>query len=151
MVEGDSHDNSRVGLGEIDEFSRWLARRMLELAEPRGAIVERSLAYHHTQDPAAILKWVRDGGVETNFYYVSYGDEIGLHEAAGGLLGILEVAFESGAIKRRKLRENLGLIFFFQALDDVGGVVGLQLANGLRQQFVRQRLGELIADPGIKL
>lgn len=52
--------------------------RMLELAKARGSIIERSLSYHHTQNPAAITKWVREGGVENQFHYVSYGDEIGL-------------------------------------------------------------------------
>ncbi len=52
--------------------------QMLALAKPRGSIIERSLSYHHTQDPAVILKWVREGGVQDQFHYVSYGDEIGL-------------------------------------------------------------------------
>ena len=52
--------------------------RILELAKPRGSIIERSLSYHHTQDPARIIKWVRDGGAEKQFHYLSYGDEIGL-------------------------------------------------------------------------
>jgi hypothetical protein len=52
--------------------------RMLELAKARGSIIERSLSYHHTQDPAVIVKWVREGGVEKQIHFVSYGDEIGL-------------------------------------------------------------------------
>lgn len=52
--------------------------RMLELAKARGSIIERSLTYHHTQDPPVILKWVREGGVEKQFHFNSYGDEIGL-------------------------------------------------------------------------
>ena len=51
---------------------------VLAWARAHGGVVERSLAYHHTQDPQQIIKWVKDGGVEKQFYYVSYGDEIGL-------------------------------------------------------------------------
>lgn len=52
--------------------------RMLELTKGRGTLIERSLSYHHTQKPEVIAKWVRDGGVQDQFHYVSYGDEIGL-------------------------------------------------------------------------
>jgi len=51
---------------------------MLELTKGRGTLIERSLSYHHTQKPEVIAKWVRDGGVQDQFHYVSYGDEIGL-------------------------------------------------------------------------
>jgi hypothetical protein len=51
---------------------------VLAWTKAHGGIIERSLSYHHTQDPQAIIKWVKDGNVQNQFYYVSYGDEIGL-------------------------------------------------------------------------
>lgn len=42
------------------------------------SVIERSLSMHHSQDPAKIIKHVKEGGVENQFRYVSYGDEIGL-------------------------------------------------------------------------
>ncbi len=42
------------------------------------SIIARSLSFHHTQDPAQIIKHVKEGGVQDQFRYVSYGDEIGL-------------------------------------------------------------------------
>ncbi len=55
-----------------------LVPRILALTQPRGTLVERSLSFHHTQDPERILKWIRDGKVQNQFYYLSFGDEIGL-------------------------------------------------------------------------
>lgn len=51
---------------------------IFDWADKHGGVVERSLSYHHTQEPQHIIEWVKDGGVEKQFYYVSYGDEIGL-------------------------------------------------------------------------
>lgn len=39
-------------------------------------IIERSLAYHHSQDPPQIVKWVREHGAEKLVRYLSFGDEI---------------------------------------------------------------------------
>ncbi|NUQ63088.1 MAG: hypothetical protein HUU20_11480 [Pirellulales bacterium] len=51
---------------------------ILAWARDHGGIIERSLCYHHSQDPQEISNWVRKGGVEKQFYYLSFGDEIGL-------------------------------------------------------------------------
>ncbi|NQU11972.1 beta-galactosidase trimerization domain-containing protein [bacterium] len=54
------------------------AAAILAWGLPRQAVIDRSLYYHHSTDIPAMIKWVKDGGVEKQFYYLSYGDEIGL-------------------------------------------------------------------------
>ena len=46
-----------------------------------------------------------------------HGDEIGLHDAAGGILGIFEAALELGALERGKLGEDVRLLFLVEVLD----------------------------------
>jgi hypothetical protein len=43
-----------------------------------GGLIERSLPYHHSQDPEKIIAWAKEKGVEKQFQYLSFGDEIGL-------------------------------------------------------------------------
>lgn len=50
----------------------------LAWARQHGGVIERSLAFHHSQKPEEIIKWVKDNGVEKQFQYLSFGDEIGL-------------------------------------------------------------------------
>lgn len=50
----------------------------LEWTRQHGGIIERSLSFHHSQDPEKVIKWVKDNGVEKQFQYLSFGDEIGL-------------------------------------------------------------------------
>ena len=79
----------------------------------RAGLIERSLSYHHSTDPKFIVKWVKEGGVEDNFYSVSYGDEIGLPALDGKSLvdRLREQGGESGLVLetgRRFPRGNLG-------------------------------------------
>ena len=57
-------------LKEVPAVQRW--------AKQHGGIVNRSIVYLHSQDPQQIVKWVKDNGLEKQFYFLSYGDEIGL-------------------------------------------------------------------------
>ena len=50
---------------------------------PHGGIVERSLAFQHSQDPAQIAARVIKAGVGDYFHYLSFGDEIGLPPVDG--------------------------------------------------------------------
>jgi len=51
---------------------------MLAWGRSHDGIIERSWAYQHSQDPQQIIKLVKDGGLEKQFHYLSFGDEIGL-------------------------------------------------------------------------
>jgi hypothetical protein len=67
-----------LGLNTLGGMDAKAVPAVLQWARGHGGIVERSLNYHHTQDPDQLIKSVREGGVEKQFYYVSFGDEIGL-------------------------------------------------------------------------
>ena len=75
-----------------------------------------------------------------------HGDEVRLHQAAVGLLGIEKVALESGAVALGQLVEDFLLVVGFEAFEQVGGVVGVEVADGPREDVVGERLGELVAD-----
>ncbi|MBI3923843.1 MAG: beta-galactosidase trimerization domain-containing protein [Armatimonadetes bacterium] len=64
-IEGNTFDK-----GYIDAVVSW--------RKDRGGLVERTLAYHHSQDPAAVVTMLKKAGVADSFHYLSYGDEIGL-------------------------------------------------------------------------
>ena len=75
-----------------------------------------------------------------------HGDEVRLHQAARGLLGIEQVALQGGALALRHLVEDFLLVVRLEAFEKVGRVVAVELADAAREDVVRQRLGELIAD-----
>ncbi len=79
------------------------------------------------------------------------GDEIRLHEAAGGLLGIFEVALERDALAHRELAEDLVLVALLEVFENVGRVVGLELGDRPGEQLVRQRLRKLVANAFLEL
>ena len=108
-----------------------------QLGERLRQIIGRRIA-HRVDD-------VADGPVGRG------GDEIRLHQAAGGVFRIVEVALDRGAIHGRQPGKDLLLVGGVEILDEVGGVVGVERIDRARQQLVRQRLGELVADARIDL
>src|SRR5262245_44135451 len=66
------------------------------------------------------------------------GDEVGLHGATGRLLGIFEIALKRGTIDRGDLRQDRLPRLFVQALQDVSGIIRLELGDGLGHRGVRQ-------------
>ncbi|MCM8789109.1 MAG: beta-galactosidase trimerization domain-containing protein, partial [Candidatus Omnitrophica bacterium] len=54
------------------------ARRIVEWWKDKGGIIERSYSYHHSQDIEKTVKMIKEKQLEPYFYYLSYGDEIGL-------------------------------------------------------------------------
>jgi hypothetical protein len=54
----------------LDAIAKWW--------QPRGGIIERSMSYQHSQDIPGAVKKVNDSNVLPYFYFLSYGDEIGL-------------------------------------------------------------------------
>ncbi len=75
-----------------------------------------------------------------------HGDEIRLHQAAGGLLGIEQVALQGGAVALRHLIEDFLLVVRLEAFEKVGRVVAVELADAAGEDVVRQGLGELVAN-----
>lgn len=51
---------------------------VFDWAKSRGGLVERSISYHHSTVITNIVHYVKSNGLEKYFYYLSYGDEIGL-------------------------------------------------------------------------
>ena len=72
-------------------------------------------------------------------------DELGLHPPAGGVFRIVQAALERGALGRRQLLEDVGLLVLRQVLQDVDGVVGIELADALGDGLGRQLLEDLLA------
>lgn len=54
------------------------AKKIVEWWKDKGGIIERSYSYHHSQDIDRVIKMVKEKNLEPYFYYLSYGDEIGL-------------------------------------------------------------------------
>ncbi len=75
-----------------------------------------------------------------------HGDEVRLHEAAGGFFRVEQVALQGGALALRHLIENFLLVVRLEAFEQVGGVVAVEIADAARQDVVRQRLRQLVAD-----
>ena len=71
--------------------------------------------------------------------------EVGLHQAAGGLFRIEQVALQRRAVALRKLIEDFLLVGRLEATEQVGGVVAVEVADGARQNVVGQRLRDLVA------
>ena len=77
--------------------------------------------------------------------------EIRLHETAGRLLRVLEVALQRGAIAGRDARQDLLPDCGLEAFQQIGRVVGLELGDGLGQQLLGQRRQQLVAHRGVEL
>ena len=79
-------------------------------------------------------------------------DELGLHPPPGGLFRIVEALRDRDALGRRQLLEDLRLLFLGQVLQDVDGVVGIELAHalgdGLGAEFLEDLLAHRVVDFG---
>ena len=73
LQEASGLNTVQVGHGDAK-----LAGAVLDWGRRHGGLIERSAAFHHSQDMDQIIKYVRDNGLEKVFHYVSFGDEIGL-------------------------------------------------------------------------
>ncbi len=71
--------------------------------------------------------------------------EVGLHQAAGGLLRIKQVALQRSTVALRELVEDLLLVALLEAAQQVGRVVAVELGDGPGQHVVGQRLRDLVA------
>lgn len=71
----------QLGLNTIpsNTFNRNYIDKMIEWWEKKKApLIKRSLPYHHSQDIERVVKFINDKKLNDYFYYLSYGDEIGL-------------------------------------------------------------------------
>ena len=80
-----------------------------------------------------------------------HGNEIGLHDAAGGVLRIFEAAFQRGALERRQLGEDVRLLFLVEVLDDIDRFVGIELLKRLRHLFGGHHFEHLVAHRLVEL
>src|SRR5262245_39403560 len=71
-------------------------------------------------------------------------DEVRLHETAGRILGIFEVALEGRAIDGGDLRQDLLALARIQVLQDIGGIVRLKLGNRFGHRRLRQIPQQLV-------
>ena len=70
-----------------------------------------------------------------------HGDQIGLHDAAGGIVGIFEAPLKRRALERRELGENVRLVFLVEVLEQIDRIVGIELL---------ERLGHLLGGHGLE-
>ena len=80
-----------------------------------------------------------------------HGDEIGLHDAAGRVLGIFEAPLDGRPLEGRKLGEDIGLVFLIEVLDEVDRLVRIELLERLGDGLVRHLLEHLIAHAFVEL
>jgi hypothetical protein len=73
-------------------------------------------------------------------------DELRLHAAAGGVLRIVQDLLDRAALGLRHLLEDLGLLILGQRLDDLRGIVGIEIADAFGDRLRRQFLEDLLAD-----
>ena len=74
------------------------------------------------------------------------GDEIRLHQTAGGILREVEAALQRQPLERRQLRKDLLAVGVVDVLEDVDGVVAVEAGNAARDLVVRDLLDDLGAD-----
>ena len=72
--------------------------------------------------------------------------ELGLHAPAGGLFRIVERAPQPDALGERQLRQDLVLVLLVEVFQDVDGVVGIELLDGLGDLLVGQIVDDVEAD-----
>ena len=78
-------------------------------------------------------------------------DELGLHPTPGGIFRIKQAALKRDALRGRQLFEDFLLVLLVQALQQLDGVVGVQLPNALRNRFGFKLLEDLLADGIVEL
>ena len=52
-----------------------------------------------------------------------HGDQIRLHDAAGGIVGIFKAPLKRRALERRERGENVRLVFLVEVLDQIDRIV----------------------------
>ena len=67
------------------------------------------------------------------------------------ILRIFEAALELGALEGRQLGENVGLLFLVEVLDDIDGLVGIELLQGLGDLLAGHDLEHLVAHRLVEL
>ncbi|MND95852.1 hypothetical protein D3C80_881160 [compost metagenome] len=79
------------------------------------------------------------------------GHELALHQAAGGILGVAQRAFDGGALDLGHGGQHPLALVVLQVLDDRGGVVRIQFLQGLGQGGGGDALEHLLADAVVHL
>ena len=74
-----------------------------------------------------------------------YGDEFGLHAPPGGAFRILEDALQRGALGRRQLLQDFGLLVLWQVFQNVGRIVGIEIADAFGNRLGRQLFEDFLA------
>ena len=62
------------------------------------------------------------------------GDELRLHPPSGGVLRVVEAALEGDALGRGQPVEDLGLLVLVEPLEEVDGVIRIELAHAGRDR-----------------
>ncbi|HOJ31407.1 MAG TPA: beta-galactosidase trimerization domain-containing protein [bacterium] len=83
------------------------AKKVIEWWKDKGGVVEQSYSYHHSQDIPKVVKMIKDKQLEPYFYYLSYGDEIGLPVSKADDPKLLE-QFRDFVKKHGEIPESLG-------------------------------------------
>lgn len=120
-----------LGLSAV-ELAGWSFNRNAEAeiswGKRHGGVIERSLAFHHSVDMGNIAQGVKAGGLNKAFYYVSFGDEIGLPAIDGNNTNKV-AAFREFIRERGETPESLGLAAWDQVkpLAALSGDVAVQI------------------------
>ena len=77
---------------------------------------------------------------------LGHRDEVALHQAAGGFLGIGERFLDRGAVVGVERAQHGALLVLLDVLDDRDRVVGLELAGDLGDLVRLERVEQLLAD-----
>jgi len=122
-------------VGNVPAFLAW--------GQQHGGIIARSLAYQHSQDIPAVIKEITAGKLEPNFYYLSFGDEIGLpyidvHDA------VKVEAFRAFLRQHGETPDSLGLATWEQVkpLAALSGDVAVQI--GVLPEAKKHDAGSLL-------
>ncbi len=80
-----------------------------------------------------------------------HGDQIGLHHAAGGILRIFEAALQRDPLEIRKLGEDVLLVGPVEVLQQIDGIVRVELFQRLGDLLGRHFLENLVANRLVEL
>jgi hypothetical protein len=84
----------------LDAIAKWW--------EPHGGIIQRSVSWQHSQDIPKVIKKITDTNTLPYFYFLSYGDEIGLPNVDTNDAAVLE-AFRAYVKAEGETPQSLGL------------------------------------------
>jgi hypothetical protein len=94
---------------------------------------------------AQIVEHVADGPM------LGHRDQLALHQAAGGFLGIGKRFLDRGAIVGIERAEHFALVLRVHVLDDRDGVVGIEFGGDVRHLVRLERVDQILADPVVHL